>query len=127
MVHREGPYSAAWIATAGLPLTTEQTRRIRILAEKYAQQFEAIQARLLEMGKELKTEWLKMRPDRRRIETLQGEVSRLQKQFLEKMSEHHAMALEVLTVEQRVRLEAAEQRYNARHDRIQFRQTRERR
>jgi len=127
MVHREGAYSAAWIAEAGLTLTTGQTARIRALEERWTRQIEPLQARLYQTGKKLKTEWLRPEPDRRRIEALQGEVSRLHEQFREKLSERRAEALEVLTAEQRERVEEAEQRRDVRHDRIRFRPTRERR
>ena len=127
MVHRDGPYSAAWIAAAGVTLAADQTARIRSLEEKYARQFEPLQARLYETGKELKTEWLQREPERRRIEALQGEVAKLHERIREKMAEHRAEALDILSAEQQARLEEAEQRRDVRHDRIRFRLTRERR
>lgn len=127
MVHRDGPYSAAWIADAGLTLTPGQAARIRILEEKYAQQFEPLQIRIFDTAKELKAEWLRPEPDRRRIEVLQSEVSRLHERMREKLAGRRAEALEVLTPTQRARVEEAEQRRDVRHDRIRFRPTRERR
>ena len=127
MVHREGPYSAAWIAEAGLRLTEAQADRIRTLEEKWTRQIEPLQARLVDTGKELKVEWLKPEPDRRRIEALQAEVSRLHESMREKLAGRRAEALEVLTPAQRLRLEEAEQRRDMRHDRIRFRLNRERR
>jgi|GEM_PF-1573622 len=127
MLHRDGPYSVSWITDAGLTVTTEQATRIRTLEEKYTRQFEPLQARLLETGKALKIEWLKLSPDQRRIAALQGELSRLHKQLLEKMSERRAEALEVLNAEQRERAEEAEQRRDMHHDRIRFQMIKDRR
>jgi Spy/CpxP family protein refolding chaperone len=127
MVHREGPYSAAWIAEAGLRLTEAQADRIRTLEEKWARQIEPLRARLVDTGKELKVEWLKPEPDRRRIEVLQAEVSRLHESMREKLAGRRAEALEVLTPAQQARLEEAEQRRDLHHDRIRFRLNRERR
>jgi len=127
MMHRDGPYSSAWIAEAGLLLTKEQAARIRILEEKYTRQFEPFQARLSETGKELKAEWLKPQPDRRRIEAHQGEVSRLHERIREKLAERRAEVLEILTAAQRARLEETEQRRDMRHDQIRFRLKEERR
>ena len=90
-------------------------------------QFEPLQARLFETGKELKAEWLQREPDRRKIEALQGEVAKLQERIREKLAARRAEALEILSAEQRVRLDEAEQRRDVRHDRIRFRSTRERR
>jgi Spy/CpxP family protein refolding chaperone len=127
MVHREGPYSAAWIAEAGLRLTEEQAGRIRTLEEKWTRQIVPLQDRLYKKGQELKAEWLKPEPDRRRIETLQGEVSRLHESMRERLAGRRAEALEVLTPAQRVRLVEAEQRRDVYRDRIRFRLNRERR
>jgi Spy/CpxP family protein refolding chaperone len=127
VVHRDGPYSAAWIADAGVSLTTDQRARIRTLEEKYVRQFEPLQTRLFETGKELKTEWLKTEPDRRKIEALQGEVAKLHGRIREKLADRRAEALEILSAEQRARLDEAEQRGDMRHDRIRFRSTEERR
>lgn len=127
MVHQDGPYSAGWIASAGVSLTMDQTVRIRMLEEKYVRQFEPLQARLFETGKELKAEWLKTEPDRRKIEALQGEVAKLHERIREKMADRRAEALEILSAEQRARLDEAEQRRDVRHDRIRFRSTKERR
>jgi len=127
MVHREGPYSAAWIVEAGLRLTEEQADRIRALEEKWTRQIEPLQDRLYETGKELKAEWLKPQPDRHRIGALQGEVSRLHERMREKLAGRRAETLEVLTPAQQERLEGAEQRRDVYHDRIRFRLNRERR
>jgi len=127
MVHRDGPYSAVWIAETGLRLTEEQADRVRVLEEKWTRQIEPLQDRLYETGKELKTEWLKPQPDRRRIEILQGEVSRLHESMREKLAGRRAETLEILTPAQQERLEGAEQRRDVYHDRIRFRLNRERR
>ncbi len=122
MVGRDSPYSAAWLDEVGLNLTADQDDRLRTLDEKWMRQVEPLQDRMRETGKALKSEWLKLEPDRRRTEALQGEVFRLREQMREMRAGRRAEALKVLTAEQRSRLEETEQRRSVRHDRVRYRQ-----
>jgi Spy/CpxP family protein refolding chaperone len=126
-IHKDGPYSAEWIAAAGLNLTAEQNARIRTMEEKWTRQFEPLQSRWYETRKELKAEWLKTEIDRRRIDVLQDEVAGLRERMREKIADRRAEVLEILTAEQRARVEDAEQIRDVYHNWIWYRTTRERR
>ena len=83
-----------------LKLTVEQAARIRDLDEKYAQKIEPIREQLYGKGRELKSEWLQMEPDRGKITVLQGDVAKLHERIRGKMAAHRADVLKILTPEQ---------------------------
>ncbi|MDA8126210.1 MAG: periplasmic heavy metal sensor [Deltaproteobacteria bacterium] len=89
-------------ANTKLRLTQEQTERLRTLDEKYARELDPVRKQLYSKGQELKTEWLQTNPDRGRIETLQGEVAKLQEKMRGPLAAHHTEVLKVLTLKQRV-------------------------
>jgi|WetSurMetagenome_2_1015567.scaffolds.fasta_scaffold27178_5 Spy/CpxP family protein refolding chaperone len=120
IIYKDNYCSASRVAATGLNLTQEQTTRLQLMNEKNKREIELLHARFYDKGKLLKAEWLQTEPDRRRIETLQGEVSMLQRQMQEKMADQRVEVLNVLTTEQRSRVEEAEHSYHAHHNRFGF-------
>jgi Spy/CpxP family protein refolding chaperone len=102
MGYGKGYDCSSLTANAKLKLTAEQVARLRALDEKYGQEVEPLLAQLYDKGRELKSEWLQTKPDRGKIEVLQGEAARLQKWMRGKMAAHRADVLKILTPEQQV-------------------------
>jgi Spy/CpxP family protein refolding chaperone len=91
-------------ANAKLKLTAEQIARLRTLDEKYRQEIEPIREQIYDKGLELKAEWLQTKPDRGRIEVMQGEAAKLQERLRVTLTTHRAEVLTILTPEQQAQV-----------------------
>jgi len=97
-------YSAVMASNPGLNLTAEQEARIQALDEKNAQEIKSLQARLHSKSDEMKSEWLRARPDRGKIIYLMDDVTKLRDQMEEKMINHRRAVLNLLIPEQRAQV-----------------------
>jgi Spy/CpxP family protein refolding chaperone len=88
-------------ANAALKLTAEQAARICSLDEKYAPDIESVLEELFGKGRELKSAWLQMEPDRGRIEALQAEAAILRKRLRASLAARREEILKILAPEQR--------------------------
>ena len=102
MGYGKGYDCSSLTANAKLKLTEEQAARLQALDEKYGQEIEPIRKQLYGKGRELKAEWLQTVPHHGKITILQGDVAKLRERMREKMADHRADVLKVLTPEQQV-------------------------
>ncbi len=104
-----GPGNVTDIAgIPGLNLSAKQTERIGALREAHRRDIKPLQGQLMGKGRQLRELWLAKTPDRERIMALQREVHGLRGRLLEKLTAYHLEVLQMLTPDQRTKVQAFE-------------------
>jgi Spy/CpxP family protein refolding chaperone len=89
-----------------LGLTAEQTATIRDLREAHLKDVKPLRDKMFSKRGELKLIWLQKAPDREKITAAQKEIGSLRDQMQDKMTSHRLAMLDVLTPEQRTKVQA---------------------
>ncbi|MBA4396201.1 MAG: hypothetical protein C0394_02245 [Syntrophus sp. (in: bacteria)] len=89
-----------------LGLTAEQTAKIKDLREANLNDIKPLRDKMFSKRGDLKLLWLQKTPDREKITALQKEIGSLRDQIQEKMTGHRLAMLNVLTPEQRTKVQA---------------------
>ncbi|MCX5827799.1 MAG: Spy/CpxP family protein refolding chaperone [Deltaproteobacteria bacterium] len=110
MGYGSAPYGAVVLADPNLDLTTEQAAQIHALDEKYLREIKPLKDQLYSKGVELRSAWLQTTLDRININDLQKDVTNLRGQMWEKITAHRLNVLNVLTPEQRAKVQAYDAR-----------------
>jgi Spy/CpxP family protein refolding chaperone len=89
-----------------LGLTSAQTAQIRDLREANLKDINPLRDKMFSKRGELKLLWLQKTPDREKITAVQKEIGSLRDQMQEKATSHRLAMLDVLTPEQRTKVQA---------------------
>lgn len=89
-----------------LGLTAEQTAKIQDLREAHLKDIKPLRDKMFSKRGELRLLWLQKAPDREKITAVQKEIGSLRDQMQEKMTSHRLDMLNVLTPEQRTKVQA---------------------
>jgi len=93
-------------AVQALGLTAEQTAKIRDMREANLKDIQPLRDKMFSRRGELRLLWLQKTPDREKITAVQKEIGSLRDQMQEKMTSHRLAMLDVLTPEQRTKVQA---------------------
>jgi Spy/CpxP family protein refolding chaperone len=93
-------------AIQGLGLTDAQTAKIKDLRETHFRDIKPLRDQIFSKRGELKLLWLQTTPDRQKITAMQKEIGNLRDQMQEKMTSHRLAMFDVLTPEQRTKVQA---------------------
>jgi Spy/CpxP family protein refolding chaperone len=93
-------------AVQALGLTDEQTAKIRDLREAHLKDIKPLHDKMFSKRGELKLLWLQKTPDREKITAVQKEIGSLRDQMQDKMTGHRLAMFDVLTPEQRTKVQA---------------------
>ncbi len=96
-----GYYGAGILNQPGLNLTAEQISKIRAMDEQFVRETKPIQDKLYSKSGDLKILWMERTPDQQKINALQAETRALRDQMQDKATAHRLAVLNVLTPEQR--------------------------
>ena len=89
-----------------LGLTAEQTAKIRDLREENLKDIKPLRDKMFSKRGELKLLWLQKTPDREKITAVQKEIGSLRDQMQDKRTSHRLAMFNVLTPEQRTKVQA---------------------
>lgn len=93
-------------AIQALDLNAEQTAKIRDLREAHFRDIKPLRDRMFSKRGELRLLWLQKTPDREKIVSMQKEIGSLRDQMQEKMTGHRLDMFNVLTPEQKTKIQA---------------------
>jgi len=93
-------------AVQALGLTDAQTAQIRDLREANLKDIKPLRDKMFSKRGDLKLLWLQKTPDREKITAAQKEIGSLRDQMQDKMTSHRLAMFNVLTPEQRTKVQA---------------------
>ena len=98
-----------------LKLTEEQKTKMRTLREAHMKDMKPLQDKLFSKRGDLRLLWLSATPDKDKIVALQKEIREIKGQMDDKMTAHHVDVVNVLTPEQRDKVESLFRRNKGPH------------
>lgn len=103
----EGPgYEGVIQSIPQLGLTDEQTARIKDLREAHLKDVQPLREKMFSKRSEFRLLWLQKTPDREKIKAMQKEIGSLRDQMQEKRTNHRLSMFDILTPEQRTKVQA---------------------
>ena len=100
-----GGYGISPYAASNLGLTSEQSQKLDTLRDAYLKDITPLQNQLFSKRAELRLLWSEANPSQEKIQAKQKEANAVQQQLQEKATQYQLETLNVLTPEQKAKLE----------------------